>query len=52
MRQGALITEVNRRPVHSLKELRKGLAKVSSGKHVLFLVRLGQFTQFLALKMP
>ena len=51
-RKGSLIVQVNRKPVESLSAFRRVLGKSTQGKHVLFLVRTGPATQFLAVKMP
>ncbi len=49
MRRGDVILEVNREPVKDLSSYRKAL-KASKGKSVLFLVRRGENTIFMALK--
>ena len=49
MRRGDVILEVNREPVKDLPSYRKAL-KASKGKSVLFLVRRGENTIFMALK--
>jgi serine protease Do len=49
MRRGDVILEVNREPVKDLSSYRKAL-KAGKGKTVLFLVRRGENTIFLALK--
>ena len=49
MRRGDVILEVNREPVKDLPSYRKAL-KASKGKSVLFLVRRGDNTIFMALK--
>ncbi len=51
LRRGDVILEVNREPVKDLPSYRKAL-KASKGKSVLFLVRRGDNTIFLALKRP
>jgi len=50
IRRGDVIVEINRRPVPSVDEFRKALAGIRKGKGVLFLVRRGESTLFLALK--
>jgi S1-C subfamily serine protease len=49
LRRGDVILEVNREQVKDLPSYRKAL-KASKGKSVLFLVRRGDNTIFLALK--
>jgi serine protease Do len=46
---GSLIEEVNRQPVHSLKELEQVLAKSKGAKDILLLVRSGKRSQYLVL---
>ena len=50
LRAGDLIAQVNRRPVKSLAEYNGEIARSEKGKSVLFLVRRGQGSLFLALK--
>jgi serine protease Do len=50
LRSGDVITEVNRRPVKNLAEYNQEIARSEKGKPVLFLVRRGQSSLFLALK--
>ncbi len=50
LQRGDVILEVNRETVESLGDYRKAVKKVESGKSVLFLVRRGDNTIFLALK--
>src|SRR5438093_604540 len=50
LRAGDLIAQVNRRPVKSLAEYNREIARSEKGKSVLFLVRRGQGSLFLALK--
>ena len=52
LRRGDVILEVNRRPVEAVSEYRKALQKLEKGKSLLFLVRRGENTIFLALKPP
>ena len=52
IRQGALIVQMDRKPVNNVREFRRIYAQVPSGKHLLLLVRRGQFTQFRAIKKP
>ena len=52
IRQGALIVQMDRKPVNNVREFRRIYAQVPSGKHLLLLVRLGKFTQFRAIKKP
>jgi serine protease Do len=50
LRRGDVIQEVNRAPVKNLAGYRKALAGAAKGKSVLFLVRRGENTIFVALK--
>jgi serine protease Do len=50
IRRGDVIVEVDRKPVRSLDEYKKSIAGIRKGKGVLFLVRRGESTLFLALK--
>jgi serine protease Do len=46
---GSLIEEVNRQPVHSLKELEQVLAKSKDAKDILLLIRSGNRSQYVVL---
>jgi serine protease Do len=50
LRRGDLILEVDRKPVKKVADYRKAVGEVKKGKGVLFLVRRGDSTLFLALK--
>ena len=50
LRQGDLITEVNRQPVNNLSDYNREMARSKKGQSVLLLVRRGQSSVFLALK--
>jgi serine protease Do len=50
LRAGDVIAQVNRRPVKNLAEYNREIARSEKGKSVLFLVRRGQSSLFLALK--
>ena len=50
LRRGDVVLEVDRKPVRKLADYKKSLAEVKKGKGVLFLVRRGESTLFLALK--
>jgi serine protease Do len=50
LRRGDVILEVNRQPVRDVDAYRKSLKAVGKGKSVLFLVRRGDNTIFLAVK--
>jgi S1-C subfamily serine protease len=50
MRRGDVILEVNRTPVKDVDAYRKALRASGKGKSVLFLVRRGDNTIFLAVK--
>ncbi len=52
IRRGDVIVEVDRKPIRSLDEYKKSIAGIRKGKGVLFLVRRGENTLFLALKPP
>jgi serine protease Do len=50
LRTGDLIAQINRRPVKNLADYNREIARTEKGKSVLFLVRRGQGSLFLALK--
>ncbi len=50
IRRGDVILEVDRKSIHNMADFRKAISKVKKGKGVLFLVRRGETTLFLALK--
>jgi serine protease Do len=50
IRRGDVILEVDRRPVRNLDDYKKAIAGIAKGRGVLFLVRRGESTLFLALK--
>ena len=50
LRRGDVILEVNRQPVKDVEAYRKAVKAVGKGKSVLFLVRRGDNTIFLAVK--
>jgi serine protease Do len=50
LRRGDVIAEVNRRPVHSAAQYEKAVGTSGKGKSVLFLVRRGDNTIFLAVR--
>ena len=50
IRRGDVILEVDRRSVRNLEDYKKAIAGVRKGRGVLFLVRRGESTLFLALK--
>ena len=50
IRRGDVLMEIDRRPIRNLEEYRKSVAAIKKGRGVLFLVRRGESTLFLALK--
>ncbi len=50
LRRGDIVMEVDRKPVKKVADFRKAVGEVKKGKGVLFLVRRGESTLFLALK--
>lgn len=52
MRRGDIILEVDRKPVRNLNDYRRALKDAKKGKGILFLVRRGENTLFLALRPP
>ena len=50
IRRGDIIVEVDRKAVRSIDDYKKAVAGVRKGRGVLFLVRRGDSTLFLALK--
>jgi serine protease Do len=49
-RRGDVVVEINRKPIRSIAEYRRGIQEMKKAKSVLFLVRRGNNTIFLALK--
>ncbi len=52
LQQGALIMEVNQRPIRSVQDFREQVQKTPKGKYLLVLARLGQFDRFMAVQKP
>jgi serine protease Do len=52
MRQGALILEANRRPLRTPADFERAIQETGSGKSLLLLVRLGDVSRFLVIKVP
>ena len=52
LQRGALIQQVNRRPVSSVAAFRQALAQVQPGQSLLLLVRQGPNVRYLALPVP
>jgi serine protease Do len=52
LRRGDIILEVNRQAIEDVGDYRKALREGEKGKNVLFLIRRGDNTIFLALKPP
>jgi serine protease Do len=50
LRSGDVITQINRRPVKDMADYNREISATEKGKSVLFLVRRGQSSVFLALK--
>jgi serine protease Do len=50
LQRGDVIAEINRHPVRTVADFRRETARVRKGQSVLFLVRRGQGSLFLALK--
>jgi len=50
LRSGDVITQVNRRPVKNLADYKREISRTEKSKSVLFLVRRGESSVFLALK--
>ncbi len=50
LQRGDVVAEVNRHPVRNLADYNREISKVEKGKSLLFLVRRGEGTLFLALK--
>jgi len=46
---GSLIEEVNRQPVHNLKELQQAVQQASSAENILLLIRSGNRSQYVVL---
>ncbi len=52
LRRGDVILEIDRKSIRKLSDYQKAITKLKKGKGVLFLVRRGETTLFLALKPP
>ncbi len=52
LRRGDVILEVNRKPVSDVSAFRRAVKRAPKGKSLLFLVRRGENTIFVALKLP
>jgi serine protease Do len=52
LRRGDLVQEINREPVASVLEYEQTVARVKPGQAVLLLVRRGDSTNFVGLRMP
>ena len=50
LREGDLVTQINRRPVKNLADYNREMARSKKGESVLLLVRRGDSSVFLALK--
>ena len=50
LRRGDVILEIDRKSIRKLTDYQKAITKIKKGKGVLFLVRRGETTLFLALK--
>jgi serine protease Do len=50
IRRGDVIVQIDRKPVRSVDEYKKSIAGIRKGKGILFLVKRGDSTLFLALK--
>jgi serine protease Do len=50
LQRGDVIAEINRQPVRNRADYERALEKTEKGKSVLFLVRRGEGSLFLALK--
>ena len=50
LRRGDVILEIDRKSIRKLSDYQKAITKIKKGKGVLFLVRRGETTLFLALK--
>ena len=50
LRSGDVVVEINRQPIKNLADYNREIARNDKAKSVLFLVRRGQSSLFLALK--
>ncbi|MBX7257377.1 MAG: DegQ family serine endoprotease [Candidatus Hydrogenedentes bacterium] len=50
LRPGALITEVNKKPVHNIREFQQALKDGANGKSALLLVRMGEGSRYVAIE--
>ena len=52
LQQGDIVLEVDRKPIRDLKSYQQAIKDAARGKSVLFLIRRGESSLFLALKPP
>ncbi len=52
LRRGDVVLEIDRKSIRNIQDYRKALKETKKGKGILFLVRRGENTLFLALKPP
>jgi serine protease Do len=52
MRQGALVLEANRKPMRTPADFERAVQETGGGKSLLLLVRLGDVSRFLVVKVP
>ena len=52
LRQGALVLEANRKPMRTPADFERAVQETGSGKSLLLLVRLGDVSRFLVIKVP
>jgi len=52
LERGDLVQEVNRRPVESVRDFQKAIGETEGKETILLLVRRGEYTQFVALRLP
>jgi serine protease Do len=50
LQRGDVILEIDRKPIKDLSDYQRAIADVKQGKAILFLIRGGENTIFLALK--
>lgn len=51
IKRGALLIAINQKPVQSLSEVNEALSKAENGKPVLLLIKQGEATRFVSLKV-
>ena len=51
IKRGDVITEINRKPIENMDDFKRSLANIKNGRTVLFLIRRGGTTIYIAVKI-